>query len=209
MPKQDKQPRLSPEEIRELKAALAEWQTPAQMSNAASEANSQIGAEVFFNQAGLGFLRDAWVAASFGDAIGAKKVRLVADRWPDFEIEHDSQLEAFEIVEADAPNRRRGEEYRGTPRGIEEDPVEDWEARAEDAPNWIRAACEKKAGKGYDTTAEASLLVYLNMNEFGIRQEEVESSFADATGAAKDAFAAVWVLWKSKAYRVWEGGQRT
>jgi hypothetical protein len=52
------------------------------------------------------------------------------------------------------------------------------------------------------------LLIYLNIQEFGIRHQEVLASMHDATAAAKDAFAEVWVLWKDKPYRLWAAGSR-
>jgi hypothetical protein len=41
------------------------------------------------------------------------------------------------------------------------------------------------------------------MNEYGVRQAEVVSSFPYATQSVKGAFDTVWVFWKERAYRVW------
>ena len=160
-----------------------------------------LGPKNLFNQAGLAFLRDAWIAAEFGSLRNADKIRLVADIWPDFELFVDNCSEAFEAVEADDPKRQRGVEYRDRIGEVEDDPVEDWVRRAEQAPAWLEAACQKKAGKHY--AGSVSLVIHLNMHEFDIRRSEVEACFPSATESVKDIFDAVWVLWKKQAYKVW------
>lgn len=173
----------------------------------ADDTMDRIGSKVTFNQAGLGLLRDAWIAAKFGEIRQAEQVRLVADVWPDFELRRNERIESYEAVEADDPERRRGDEYRqlADPLVVEYDPVEDWAARAEQAPIWLDTACRKKAGKRY--AARANLVIYLNLSENGIRQKEIEDCFASATSAAKEGFDSVWVLWKDRAYLVWKGGE--
>lgn len=195
--------RLSRNEISELERRLARWQAPEAMSRLVERTMGQIGSAVLFNQAGLALLRDAWIAADFAQVRNADQVRLVADNWPDFEIKIDGRMEVFEAVEAGDPERRRGEEYR---RGINRDDEEkDWIARAEQAPAWLEAACRKKTNKRY--SKQVSLVVYLNLSEFGIRQREIESCFSSATTVAKQSFDEVWVLWKKQAYLVWKGGK--
>ena len=193
--------RLEKHEIAELKARLAEWQTPAAMHDLVDATMDGLGSENLFNQGGLAFLRDAWTTAGFGKMRKAEKVRLVAGNWPDFELEIGGQVEAFEAVEADKPGRQRGLEYRKGIGEVEDDSVEDWIAEAEQAPVWLEAASQKKADKKYG--ARAKLLIYLNLNEWGIRHSEVVSCFPHATRAVKGLFEEVWVLWKDRAYRVW------
>ncbi|MCH8154044.1 MAG: DUF2587 domain-containing protein [Proteobacteria bacterium] len=113
---------------------------------------------------------------------------------------HD-RAKAIIDVEADDPERRRGDEYRNSTGEIEDDPVEDWVARAGQAPEWLKTACRKKAGKRYG--GRTNLVIYLNLSQFGIRQSEVEACFPSATEAVNDTFEAVWVLWKKRAYQVW------
>lgn len=175
------------------------------MSLLLDETTSRIGSVDYFNQGGLAFLRDAWIAAKFGRIRQAEIVRLVADIWPDFELKLGGQVESFEAVEADDPGRRRGDEYRNCIREIEHDPVEDWIARAEQAPAWVETACRIKADKRY--SAGANLVIYLNLSEYGIRQNAVERSFQAATTAVKDSFDTVWVLWKKRAYLIWKSGK--
>ena len=199
-------PRLTRKEIAELKPRLAQWQAAAVMSRVVDDTMERIGSTNLFNQGGLAFLRDAWIAAEFGKLRKAECVRLVADTWPDFELAIAGSTERFEAVEADDPARRRGDEYRNSAGRAEHDPVEAWIERAEQMPAWLSSACRKKAAKRYG--GPASLVIYLNPGEYGIRQKEIEASFASATAPVKDVFDAVWVLWKNQAYRVWQDGQR-
>jgi hypothetical protein len=191
--------RLTKAEIADLKAKLAEWQTPQAVSDLYDATVERIGSVTLFNQGGLAFLRDAYVAAEFAKARKADKVRLVAGTWPDFELLIDGRVEPFEAVEADEPGRQRGREYAQDDGEVELDPIENWIARGEAAPSWIETVCRIKAAKHYG--GRANLVVYLNMNEFGIRQAEIVSSFPHATQAAKDAFDSVWVFWHQRAYR--------
>ena len=193
--------RLDKDEIDHLTVRLGEWQTPQAMHALVEATVDNLGSTNLFNQGGLAFLRDAWIAAEFGSMRNADKARLVSDIWPDFDLLIGDRVESFEAVEADDPDRRRGEEYRQRIGGVEDDPVEDWIARAEQAPAWLRAASQKKASKRY--CGRASLVIYLNLSEFGIRQAQVEACFSVATETAKDAFDAVWVLWKNRPYQVW------
>ena len=193
--------RLEKDEVRRLNLHLNQWQTPEAMHRLVKVANHTLGSTYFFTQGGLAFIRDAWVAATFASARSADSVRLVSDNWPDFELQLNGRVTAFEVVEADDPDRRRGDEYREDDGDVEYDPVEDWIVRAEQAPNWIKAAARKKAELNY--CSGASLVIYLNLSEFGIRQRQVESCFRAETEIAKDAFDAIWVLWKDRAYQTW------
>jgi hypothetical protein len=189
--------RLSKAEIVDLQRQLAQWQDPQSMAELAKPVSSII----FFNQSGLAFLRDAYIASEFAVARKASRVRLTNDIWPDFELSIGADVEAFEAVEADDPNRRRGLEYSEEAIGrVEHDPVENWIARAEAAPRWIAAACAKKAAKNY--VGRANLVIYLNMSEYGIRHKEVKASFASATASVRGRFDTIWILWQGQAYRV-------
>jgi len=77
--------------------------------------------------------------------------------------------------------------------------------RVSSAPAAIRARCGAKAAKKY--RGRASLLIYLNISDFGTHHSETVASFSDATAPAKDAFREIWVLWKDRAYAVWKDGR--
>jgi hypothetical protein len=165
-----------------------------------------VGSIDLFNQAGIDFLLEAQAAAEFAQSRRASMVRLVADVWPDFEIEREGTIEPFEITEADLPGRKRGREYREVNHRIKDDPVENWTKRADQVPAALHLAAARKAEKRY--SGRAQLLIYLNISEYGIREKEIENCFSDATATAKDQFDAIWVLWKGQSYPVWNGGER-
>lgn len=171
------------------------------MRDLVSAAMNSLGSANLFNRSGLTFLREAWIAAQFGSARDAAKVRLVSDNWPDFELFVAGRREVFEAVEADDPERRRGLEYREGIGKVKDDPVEDLIARVGQVPNWLEAACRKKAGKCY--SGRVSLVIYLNLSEFDYFRSEVEACFSSATESVKDAFDTVWILWKERVYQVW------
>jgi hypothetical protein len=203
-------PRLAKVELAHHRAWLSEWRTPDDMAAYVSNVNRAMGAADFFRQGGIEFLRDAWVAAEFGQHCRSSSVRLVPERdqWPDFEARAADVIERIECVEADIPGRRRGDEYRRiderTAKGevnVENDPVEDWIARADQVPAALSAVIATKIEKRY--AGGASLLVYLNIGEFGIRQTEIEAAMALTVAVALPHFQRVWVLWKARIYGPW------
>ena len=118
-------------------------------------------------------------------------------------------IERVECAEADVPGRRRGDEYREAEKRsadggliiVEEDPIEDWIARADQVPAALSAVVATKIGKLY--ASRASLLVYLNIGEFGVRQAEIEAAMAPAIAHALPCFRRVWILWKARLYEPW------
>jgi hypothetical protein len=90
--------RLDKSEIKELKARLGEWQTPGAMRDLYNATVERIGSVTLFNQGGLAFMRDAWIAAQFGTLRHAANARLVSGTWPDFELLVEGRVEAFEAV---------------------------------------------------------------------------------------------------------------
>lgn len=205
--------RLTSSEIASWKQRFSKWQSPDEMRRSVGEVNSLLGSFNLFNQSGLAFIRDAWIAGEFSAITKSEMVRLVSDVWPDFETKtsNTEQAAGFEAVEADHPGRRRGSEYKSIADKleageviVEDDPVEEWIARAEQAPDMLRAAARRKAAKQY--APKCNLVIYLNLSEYGIRRAEIEHCMTDATKPAKDHFQSVWVLWNSRAYKTWENG---
>ncbi len=156
------------------------------------------------------FVRDATIAAVFARARGLEIVRLHPDRWPDFILSNGGQDQLFEATEADYPGRRRDAEYRQAaeldPAGrsaCRPDPIEDW-LTAEAAAEMLERAARTKVKKHY--SLGASLVIYLNASEYGIRHQEIVDTMTDSTAVAKDAFVSVWVLWKGQAFETWNSG---
>ncbi len=206
--------RLTGDQKREYRAWFEQFRKPSRMVSRATALMRVMGDVDLFNQAGVDFITEAKAAGQFAGIKGADAVRLVPDRerWPDFELHFEDRREPWEFTEADLPERRRGDEYRQRAERIaagglawDDDPVEKWAERAERIPTILEQRCAAKAAMGY--SGAAALLVYLNIGEYGIRQREIETSFQKATAVAKDAFTSVWVLWKARAYHVWQHGR--
>jgi hypothetical protein len=201
---------LTRTELESYKATLGQWQSPEDFIRIVGELMDEVGSLQFFTDAQIGFGRDAWVAAKLASTFGPDSVRLGPDRWPDCEMRIEGDVRQFEMTEADIPDRRRGDEYKAAAAnpldGPKLDPVEDWIARAEQAPNALQFAAKEKARKGYP--ASARLVIYLNISEYGLMQKEIEAAMASSTAPAKDAFCQVWVLWKNRLYLIWENAQQ-
>ena len=71
--------RLTKDEIVEHKKWLAASREPGPLADYVNHIMDYMGTEGLFNQAGIEFLRDAWVAARFAGLRGATTVRLVDD----------------------------------------------------------------------------------------------------------------------------------
>ena len=96
-------------------------------------------------------------------------------------------------------DRKLGEEYR-KPSGWRSDPVEDWVARAESIPEYLDKAISDKVNR-YEAACNACwLAVYLNIDEWGIGQTQIEQVIADTISRYRDRFENLSVLWKGKLY---------
>ena len=62
----------------------------------------------------------------------------------------------------------------------------------------LRAAVERKVKKRYGSSA--TLLVYLNISEWGIRQNETERIIAEVQVEHASSFERLVVLWKHRLY---------
>lgn len=203
--------RLAQQEIENIRAELAAWHPPPTMTARAADLMEQIGDSDFFNQPGLSFIREAWVAGMFGKCRAAECVRLVAADRPDIALRFsDAHEEGYEVAEADVP-RQRGGEYRAAESKrvlVGDGPVQQW-ATGPEAFDAIRRIAEKKSLRALELQRASmpyppgtSLLIYLNVGDYGAHQDEIESTFQAAAMPAKDWFSVVWILWKLRAYRV-------
>lgn len=196
-------------ELQAYRSSLSEWNVPKRFIEIADELTDRIPALQTFSPDGS-FARDAWIAARFVSASTADAIRLIADRWPDFETSTRGVIQGYEVTEADILNRRRGNEYKALVRsGLDFDlstrTEEYWVARAEQAPSALKHAAWLKVQKRYATNS-ARLVISLNINTLGYRQKEIEAAMPEATAVAKDAFSQVWVLWTNHLYLLWNDG---
>jgi len=216
-------PKLKKHEIKQHRAWFQEWRDSSEMleyanclmDDMASDTPGEFGniSAHLFNQTGVGFIHEAWAAATFAGYRNADKVRLAREDPPDFQLCTADGIENWELTEALDANRRRGAEYSESAaraaRGeddLELDPIENWHARARQIPIRLKECATKKAAKNY--SPDTRLLIYLNIDDgFGTRQKEVEECMADSTKPAKNDFAEVWGLWKHQTYPLWQYGK--
>lgn len=186
-------------------AYLQEWR-PRRHFTVAVDAASDCDPLVFYSPHRQ-WLRDAWLASRFAEAVAARSVRLIAPprTRPDFEVLlRNGHVLKVEATEADMPGRRRGDEYRkwaaeGYPARA--DLIENWVQRREAIPAALRSAAERKAAGGYPPGT--SLLIYLNLGTYGRWRTDIERNFATWTKPANRAFSSVWILWGERVYRCW------
>jgi hypothetical protein len=76
--------------------------------------------------------------------------------------------------------------------------VENWIERADSIPKHLDEAISGKSQKYY--ASPCWLVIYLNINEYGIRQVETEQVIAAAKARYAAAFVEISVLWKGKLY---------
>ncbi len=191
-------PPLSPDERRHTQLRLAMSQTPADFIANTNTLCGRCNSEDFFNRPYLKFLHDAYVLAKFVELTPVENVRLagVADQWPDGYVTLAGKTHNIEITSTHG-RRKLGAEYRSrwTARM---DPVENWVARAESIPRNLREVIEAKSKKNY--ASPCWLVVYLNINEWGIRQVETEKAIEAIKAEFVASFEAISVLWKEKLY---------
>jgi len=186
---------------------LTRWHVPSAFRTYVEKiaGPQSIEREAFFNQAGLAFLRDAWIAARVATALSADHVRLVPDNRPDFELIHQDELKQFEATEADQGERRRGDEP--SQLGWQPDPVERWRERFRAIPAALDRVVQKKIEKNYPPGV--SLAIYLNLGCYGAYVQEGLPILRDRTAPAAGKFKAVFVLWEGILYKLWENGSLT
>ena len=155
-----------------------------------------LNSEDWFNRPYLKFPHDAYVLAEFVKLTPVESVRLAgaSERWPDGYVKIAGKIQNLEITSTHG-GRKLGDEYQGVKR-VQMDPVENWIARAESIPHYLREAIDGKRKKNYGSSCW--LVVYLNINELGIRQAGVESAIEAVKAEFAASFEAISVLWKAK-----------
>jgi len=189
------------------KDELSRWQPTEAFRSRIDEiaAPSRIPRQIFFRQAGLTFLRDAWTASRVASALSADQVRLAPGERPDFEIKADGRILQFGATEADMDGRRRGDEPADT--DWRPDPVEEWRKRFEAIPAVLDRVVTKKIDKDYPPGT--TLAIYVNLGCYGAYVEQGIPILQAGTEPAKDKFTAVFVLWEGTSTSCWEDSQPT
>jgi hypothetical protein len=197
-PEPPRGPPLSADERRDAQLGLAMFQPPGDFIVCTKALCDRCNSEEWFNRPYLKFLHDAYVLAEFASLTSVESVRLAgaSDQWPDGYAKIAGKIHNMEITSTHG-GRKLGEDYRGAKR-VQMDPVENWIARAESIPHYLREAIEGKSKKNYGSPCW--LIVYLNINEFGVRQAEVRRVIEAVKSEFAASFEAISVLWKGALY---------
>jgi hypothetical protein len=185
-------------EIEAARISLAQWQSPDSFKTAVDGLCARCASKEWFNTPQLKFLHDAFVLARFARHQRVDEVRLAetSERWPDGFVRIAGKIHNIEVTSTHG-GRRLGEEYREV-KGPTMDPVEDWVTRAASIPRYLHEALGAKKSKHY--SAPCWLVVYLNISEYGIRQQETEATIAQVKACYGSSFEAISVLWKARVY---------
>lgn len=180
------------------RAAFQSWQEPTEFLERYKEVDSKVCSEFLFNRNKAKWIAEAAVLSEFGVIARPKRMRLNSQDPPDAFIDMQGEVIPIEITVAMEADRKIGLEYRANNSVDRYDNVEDWRKLAEAIPSCLVESIRNKQQKRYQTTTE--LLVYLNMNDCGIRQLKTELRISDVLAKSYEPFAAVHVLWKDKLF---------
>ena len=191
-------PPLSAEEIEAARASLAQWQEPAAFKAAVDGFSARCTSPDWFSRPELKFLHEAFVLARFALRRGVDHVRLAEPlaQWPDGFVQLAGKTHNVEVTGTHG-GRKLGDEYR-EPKGLTMDPVENWVARGESIPKYLDETVNAKSKKYY--SVPCWLVVYLNISEYGIRQQETEAAIAQVKARYEASFEAISVLWNGRLY---------
>ena len=185
------------------KSRLEEWQSAQDFRDALDKLRAEYGKQLLSKSEFTSLFRDAYAASAFAFHRGAEKVRLIKANQPDFEIEALGRKQMYEVVEADTPGRRRGDEIKHQPERVTGTPLpDDLLLTAELAQQILETAAKRKDKDIY--LPEWGLVIVLNPIRLGGQeQHDIEEGLARATAVVKDRFEEVWVLWGHAAYKAW------
>jgi len=177
--------------------ALELWQTPAEFTAQVTKLAETVKSDKLFNLTEMGFLFDAMVLTEFVKSRPTETVRLVEQReqWPDGQTGTPQNPIDIEITEVLEEGRRRGEEYRNN-RRPQDGTADEWRKRALAIPQQLENAIQKKIDKGY--ARKPTLLVYLNMSNYGVLQKETEATIAKIKEKHAKDFNEICILWQGK-----------
>jgi hypothetical protein len=189
---------LTPTEHTLARLKLAEWHSPQNFQNAVHVLHGRYRSREIFNDPKLSFLLDAWTLAEFACLqVGVQHVRLAGpnEQWPDGYISTHGEIQNIEATIALLPGRKMGDEYKFS-EATRIDRVEDWIAAADALPAALEEAIARKVKKKYGSPV--TLVVYVNISEYGIRQAQGRNAIADIKRKYAGSFADLHVLWKDE-----------
>jgi hypothetical protein len=191
-------PPLKIDELKIVHERLAVWCSPGEFRQVVVDIHKRCRSSQIFTNPRLKFLLDAWSLAEFVRHKLVDQVRLAGPReqWPDGYVQIGQRIENVEITIALTAGRKLGQEYKVASKKFEFDSVDDWAKRADGIPAALEAAIERKVAKHYGS--RVWLVVYLNINDGGIRQDEIEQAIATIKQRHVQSFGGVFVIWKDK-----------
>lgn len=193
-------PPLSNAEVRQARIELAKWHLPTQFRSLVRSLHRRIHSSDYFSRPDLKFLQDAFVIGEFVHRKPVEEVRLAleSERWPDGFVRLADKVHKVEVTSTHG-GRRLGDEYRRSDKTtFERIEVEELARRAALIPQALTKAIEAKIAKQYADAHSAWLVVYLNINEHGIRQVETERAIEAIKQRFASAFESLFVVWKEK-----------
>jgi hypothetical protein len=190
---------LTATDLSKARAELAEWTAPREFRRRVHGFHRRCRSKEIFNDPKRKFLLDAWVLAQLSKHKQFSQIRLagVDAPWPDGYARTEAGEQKIEVTSALFPGRHLGAEYRFEGR-MQLDPVENWVERAESIPAALEKAVSNKVEKRYGSPF--TLVVYLNISEYGIRQAETERAIANIKDRYGASFQHLWILWKDKVF---------
>jgi hypothetical protein len=196
---EDGEPRGPPLTDSDLDAGLAvliQWQSPETFAGTTGAMCRRCHSSDYFNRPKLKFLHDAYVLADFARLKEVEAVRLANpfDRWPDGYVKSGGNVYNIEVTSTHG-GRWLGQEYKEI-SGPTMDPVENWIERANSIPKYLDEAIGGKIKKKY--ASPCWLVVYLNINEYGIRHDQTRQSIAAKKAHYSEHFVEISILWKGE-----------
>ena len=210
--------RLTRSEVIRCKKWLSNWRSPELISRYLDRIKVKMSHDTYgvpsalFNQPGVDFLLEMKVAADVCAARSCTRARLVSSDPPDFELKSSNSTERWELTELIEQGRRRGDEYLVAEHLasrhqslVEDDPYEDWVHRVQQIPELLKAAVRRKVKKQYPS--DVGLMIYVNIDGYGILRPETERAFKQLTAPAGKNFRRVAILWEGRLYDLWDQGR--
>lgn len=192
----ESEPALSAVDLKSVREDLAQWRAPLNFRRAVHRLHSRCRARDFKGPQRK-FLLDAWTLAELVRHQPVDEVRPAdpSEQFPDGYVKIRGKIEKVEATIAVTPGRRMWDEYQVDAK-LEFDPVDNWVKRARTIPGALEKAITDKIAKRYGS--KVWLVVYLNINEGGIRQLETERAIAEIKRRHVESFDRLFVIWKDK-----------
>ncbi len=184
-------------ELEKAKVWFECWREPSTFSDQLSQVRPLLNKGRFLYVREGKWYREAWALNAYSKFCSFDAIRLNHDDPPDAFAKHGKTEIPIEITEVMEPERRPAAFYRQSSSKISLDPVENWIKRAEELPGALEASIKRKSRNSYPANTE--LLIYLNIQEFGIRQKKIESQISSIL-TQPAPFALIHVLWQGKLF---------